>query len=471
MRIEFFGAAGEVTGSCHILHIGGRRILLDCGMIQGGRKAELRNRDEFPFEPASVDAVILSHAHIDHSGRLPLLVKRGFSGPIYTHRASKDFAWIMLADSADLGERDTERENRKRRRQGKPLLEPLYTGADAEQACKQMRGLRYGESVIVSDGVRLCFHDAGHIMGSAVVALELQEGDLHRKLVFSGDLGQYDTPILRDPESPDEADLVLMESTYGGRFHRDREETIKEIAEIIATADHQHGNILIPAFAVGRSQELLYQLGRHYDEWNLGRWRIFLDSPMAIQATDVYWRYPHLYDEDATRLRREHDEMPLLPNLEMSSSADDSRKINAMNSGAIVIAGSGMCTGGRILHHFKHNLWRPECQVIIVGYQAYGSLGRRLVDGHDHVRIHHQSISVRAKINTVGGLSAHADQDDLARWYRGFANRPPVCVVHGEPDAAGEFRKRLQQEGAAWTRQSEPGMSIDLGQLQSAGTE
>ena len=231
------------------------------------------------------------------------------------------------------------------------------------------------------------------------------------------------------------------------------------------------GNILIPAFAVGRSQELLYQLGRHYDEWNLGRWRIFLDSPMAIQATDVYWRYPQLYDEDATRLRREHDEMPLLPNLELSSSADESRKINAMNSGAIVIAGSGMCTGGRILHHFKHNLWRPECQVIIVGYQAYGSLGRRLVDGHDHVRIHHESISVRAKINTVGGLSAHGDQDDLARWYRGFATGHPFawCTANPTPQAnsASVCRRKAPPGFARASRD----MSIDLGQLQSAGTE
>ena len=471
MHIEFFGAAGEVTGSCHILHIGGRQLLLDCGMIQGGRRAEARNRDEFPFDPAGIDAVILSHAHIDHSGRLPLLVKRGFEGAIYTHQATRDFGWIMLADSAELGEKDTERENRKRRRQGKPPLEPLYTVADAERACDQMRALRYREPVEVCPGVRVEFIDAGHIMGSGVVCLELEEDGVHRRLVFSGDLGQYDTPILRDPESPGRADLVLMEHTYGNRFHRERDATIEELAEIIATADHRHGNILIPAFAVGRSQELLYQFGKHFDEWHLDRWRIYLDSPMAIQASEVYWRYPHLYDEDATRLRREHEEMPLLPNLVMSSTADESRRINDLNGGAIVIAGSGMCTGGRILHHFKHNLWREECQVVIVGYQAQGSLGRRLVDGHDMVRIHHESIRVRATINTIGGLSAHGDQNDLARWYDAIEGRPPVCLVHGEAEAAEDFGRRLEQNGAPWVRAARPGMRVDLGQLQSAPGE
>lgn len=469
MHIEFFGAAGEVTGSCHILHIGGLRVLLDCGMIQGGRQAESRNRDEFPFRVDEIDAVILSHAHIDHSGRLPLLVRRGYEGPIYTHFATRDFAWIMLKDSADLGERDAERENRKRRRQGKKPIEPLYTVADAEQACKQIKPLRYGELQEVVPGVRVRFHDAGHIMGSGIVELELAEGGTERRLVFSGDLGQYDTPILRDPASIQSADLVLMESTYGNRRHRGRDETIAELAEIIASADHHRGNILIPAFAVGRSQELLYQLGKHYDEWNLGHWKIFLDSPMAIEATEVYWRYPQLYDKEATRLRKQHDEMPMLPNLVMSSSAEDSRKINKMQGGAIVIAGSGMCTGGRILHHFKHNLWRPECEVIIVGYQARGSLGRRLVDGNDYIRIHHETIRVRAKIHTVGGLSAHGDQDDMLRWYDGFENRPPVCLVHGEPDAAAAFQQRLEQQGARWARLAATGMTVDLGQLQSPG--
>lgn len=465
MHIEFYGAAGEVTGSCHILTVGGRRLLLDCGMIQGGRRAEARNADDFPFAPGEIDAVILSHAHIDHSGRLPLLVKRGFTGPILTHQATRDLAWIMLEDSADLAEKDTENENRKRARKGLPPLDPLYTVADARDACRQIQALRYGESREVVPGVTLCLRDAGHIMGAAIVELELEEGGVRRKLVFSGDLGQYGTPILRDPAAIAGADLVLMESTYGDRFHRSHEETVKELAEIIERADQHRGNILIPAFAVGRSQELLYLMGKYFDAWGLGRWKIFLDSPMAIEATEVYWRYPQLYDSEATRLRRQYDEMPLLPNLEMSRSASDSRRINELSSGAIVIAGSGMCTGGRILHHFKHNLWRPECHVVIVGFQARGSLGRRLVEGNTHVRIHHEAIRVRAQIHTVGGLSAHGDQNDLARWYGGFDKPPPVCLVHGEPDAQEAFADRLARAGAPWVTRARPGMRLDLATL------
>lgn len=468
MHLELFGAAGEVTGSCHVLHVDGQRILLDCGMIQGSRKAEARNRDRFPFEPADVDAVVLSHAHIDHSGRLPLLVKRGYGGPIYTHPATRDFGWIMLKDSASLGEKDAETENRKRRRKGLKPVEPLYTIADAEQACMQMQTVRYGQPQQVARGVEITFRDAGHILGSCIVEVAIEENGVTRKLVFSGDLGQYDTPILNDPDTITDADLVIMESTYGDRRHRDREQTIAELAEIIAEANHRQGNILIPAFAVGRSQELLYQLGKHYDEWELGRWRIFLDSPMAIEATDVYRRYPQLYDEEATRLHEESQEARLLPNLSMSRSPDESRRINKMKSGAIVIAGSGMCTGGRILHHFKHNLWRPESHVIIVGYQARGSLGRRLVDGHDYVRIHHETIKVRARVHTVGGLSAHADQADLIRWYEGFGNRPPVCLVHGEADAAEAFSERLDRAGVRWAQLSRPGLKIDLNNLEQA---
>jgi len=406
MHIEFFGAAGEVTGSCHILHIDGRRILLDCGMIQGGRKAEERNRDPFPFDPEEIHAVVLSHAHIDHSGRLPLLVKRGFTGPIHAHEATRDFGWIMLKDSAGLGERDVENENRKRARKGLEPLEPLYTTEDAEQACRQFDAMVYGEARSIAPGVTVTFHDAGHIMGSCLVELDLEENGSRKKIVFSGDVGQYDTPILNDPERIAAADLVLMESTYGDRLHRDRSETVAELAEIIASADHHRGNVLIPAFAVGRSQELLYLFGKHFDEWQLGRWSIFLDSPMAIEATRVYRSHPELYDKEAAEMNDQNERKSLLPNLGMSRSPEDSRKINRMESGAIVIAGSGMCTGGRILHHFKHNLWRPECQVIIVGYQANGSLGRRLVDGHDYVRIHHETIRIRAQIHTVGGLSA-----------------------------------------------------------------
>ena len=462
MELEFFGAAGEVTGSCHVLKVGNRRVLLDCGMIQGSRKQEARNRDPFPFNAASIDAVILSHAHIDHSGRLPLLVKRGFNGRITTHNASRDLCEILLEDSAELGERDTERQNRRLQRKGKPTIQPLYTVEDAKETISKLSGQRYREPAEVVPGVEVTFYDAGHIMGSAIVEVVARENGIERRIVFSGDLGQYDTPILRDPVALTKADVVLMESTYGNRLHRDRSETVREIGEIVSDASHRHGNILIPAFAVGRSQEVMYQFGKHFDEWEMGHWQIFLDSPMAIEASEVYWNYPHLYDDEATRLRSGIDEMPPLPNLKLSRTGQQSREINKLRSGAIIIAGSGMCTGGRILHHLKHNVWRPECSVVIVGYQAKGSLGRRLVEGREYVKIHGESVRVAAKIHTVGGLSAHGDQEDLSRWYSSFDGNPPIFLVHGERETARIFKDMLEENFDTRVSLTEPGMRIDL---------
>jgi metallo-beta-lactamase family protein len=461
MKLEFFGAAGEVTGSCHILHVGGKKILLDCGLIQGSRRDEERNRDPFPFDAARIDAVVLSHAHLDHCGRLPLLVKRGFRGPVFAQEATCELTAILLADAAHLAERDAEYRSRKT---GKKV-KPLYTLAEGEEVMRQLQGQRYREKFEVIPGVNVRFKDAGHILGSCVVELWVKEGGIERKVVFSGDLGQYDTPILRDPDPVDRADVVLMESTYGGRRHRERERTIEELGAIFTSGRSRRGNILIPAFAIGRSQELLYQLGRHYQEWELGRYRIFLDSPMAIEASRVYWEYPHLYDEEATRLRRENGGMPLLPNLTLSRDTEQSMAINRIHSGAIVIAGSGMCNGGRIVHHLKHNLDREETQVMITGYQAHGSLGRRLVNGADSVRIHGLTIPVRAQVHTVGGLSAHGDQDDLARWYENIADQPPVYLVHGEPEAQREFGKYLRGRCGADVHIPVPGTVLDLAGL------
>ena len=462
MQLEFFGAAGEVTGSCHVLTVGDKTILLDCGMIQGSRKQEKRNRNDFPFDASKIHAVVLSHGHIDHSGRLPLLSKRGFKGTIHAHNATRDLCRILLRDSASLGERDAAYQNRKRARKGKQLIEPLYTAADASSACKLIEGHRYKEQIEVAPGIQVVFHDAGHIMGSCVVEVTATEDNLTKTLVFSGDLGQYDTPILNDPESLATADIILMESTYGNRTHRDRKHTIDEIGEIVANAAHNKGNILIPAFAVGRSQEIMYTFGKYYDEWNMGRWEIHLDSPMAIEASEIYWNYPHLYDEEATKLRKQVNEMPPLPNLNFCRSSQDSQRLNRVRSGAIIIAGSGMCNGGRILHHLKHNVWRNETRVMIVGYQAYGSIGRKLVDGEEYIRIHGDSIKVAAQINTVGGLSAHGDQDDLLRWYGKFNNKPPVFMVHGEKKAARAFKDKLEQQYKAQVTLTEPGLTINL---------
>jgi metallo-beta-lactamase family protein len=459
MQLEFFGAAGEVTGSCHILRVAGRQLLLDCGMIQGGHDAPARNRLPFPFDAAAIDAVVLSHAHIDHCGRLPLLVKRGYRGPIYTNKACADLVPILLRDSASLALRDVERSARNGER-----IEPLYDLEDVEATLKQIIPMPYDTQREVLPGVKVRVRDAGHILGSSSVELWASEGDVRRKLVFSGDLGQYDTPILQDPYKFESADLVLMESTYGNRLHRGREDTERELGGILEQAARDGGNVIVPAFAIGRSQELLYLLAKHYAEWHLARWKIFLDSPMAIAASRVYWNNPDRFDEETTRLRETFRGMPPLPNLVLSESPDDSRAINNVRSGALIIAGSGMANGGRVLHHLKHNLERPECHVVIVGFQAPGTLGRQLVDRQPEVRIHGQRVRCLAQIHTLGGLSAHGDQDDLLRWYDSFKGRPPVYLVHGEVPSSEALAGKLREHGAVATV-SRPGLTIDLANI------
>jgi metallo-beta-lactamase family protein len=463
MHLQFFGAAGEVTGSCHIVDVGGRRLLLDCGLIQGGAAPDQRNREPFPFEAGDIDAVVLSHPHIDHCGRLPLLHRRGFRGPVYATAACRELARILLLDSANMQQRDAERETRKRQRNGagKPV-QPLYTLDDAEAVLRLFRVVPYHQPFDVMPGVVLTFRDAGHILGSASVWLSLGEGGVTRTVAFSGDLGQYDSPILRDPEPGPAADLVVMESTYGSRLHRDRGATLVEFGEILRAASADGGNVLIPAFAVGRSQDLLYEMGTHFDAWRLDDWHIFLDSPMAIEASEVYWRHPELYDQEASAVRARVGKMPDLPNLTLCRSVEESMSINRLTSGAIVIAGSGMCTGGRIVHHLKHNLSRPQCDVVFTGYQAEGTLGRAIVDGRDEVRIHGSPVRVAARIHTLGGFSAHGDQADLLRWYAGVGGRPEVWLVHGEPSASGALRDELRKAGAR-AEVAAPGVSLDLG--------
>ncbi|MDH5410863.1 MAG: MBL fold metallo-hydrolase [Alphaproteobacteria bacterium] len=462
MEIRFHGAAGEVTGSCHLVEVGGRRILLDCGLIQGDRQDEERNREPFPFDPKTIDAVVLSHAHIDHSGRIPLLIRSGFAGPVYTHHASKDLCRIMLKDSGYLAERDAEWENRKRLRKGLKPVQPLYDMRDAVDAMKRFRGLPYGKQKKILPGVTVRFLDAGHILGSSIVELWLEEGGERRKIVFSGDLGQKGAPILRDPTPVAEADLVIMESTYGDRLHRGRADTRAEIEEVIAQTRGARGNILIPAFAVGRTQDILYNFALNYDAWGIGDWRVFLDSPMAIQATEVYLRHAELYDREAAALWGENGRQHLLPNLTLSRTGRQSMQLNRVHSGAIIIAGSGMCNGGRIRHHLKHNIWRSNCHVVIVGFQARGTLGRALVDGARNIRLWGETIKVEAKIHTIGGLSAHADRGGLMEWYGHFNGRPPVMLVHGEPEASAALMATLGGTLKAPVGIAAPGQRIDL---------
>ncbi|MEE4294826.1 MAG: MBL fold metallo-hydrolase, partial [Xanthomonadales bacterium] len=370
----------------------------------------------------------------------------------------------LLADAAHLAERDAEYRSRKTGNN----IKPLYTLSEADEVVRQLQGRRYRQKFEVVPGVTVRFKDAGHILGSCAVEVWVEHRGTRRKIVFSGDLGQYDTPILRDPDPINDADVVLMESTYGARRHRERQQTLEELGDIFTSERSRRGNILIPAFSIGRSQEIMYQLGKHYEEWNLRRFQVFLDSPMAIRASRVYWENPQLFDEEATRLRLENGGMPLLPNLTLTSATEDSMAINRIRSGAIVIAGSGMCNGGRIVHHLKHNLDRAETQVLITGYQAYGSLGRRLVNGEETVRIHGQTIPVRAAVHTVGGLSAHGDQDDMARWYENMENRPPVYLVHGEPESQETFASYLSNRCGAQVKAARPGDVLDLVTLEAA---
>lgn len=466
IKVQIFGAAEEVTGSCHLVTVGNKRILLDCGLIQGRRKDEERNKDPFPFDPASIDAVVLSHAHIDHSGRLPLLVKAGFSGPIYTHRASRDLCRIMLKDSAFLNEKDIEWENRKRLRKGLKPVEALYTVEDARRAMSRFKGLVYRKKVKILPDVTLRLNDAGHILGSSIVELWLEDQGQVRKLVFSGDLGRPGMPILQDPALIQQADLVIMESTYGDRLHRSWEETLTEIENIVHNTANSRGNILIPAFAVGRTQEILYMLARYYEEWKLERWQIFLDSPLAIEATQVFTRHSDLFDQDMVDLWRQNKAQSILPGLHISRTSNQSMALNRIHSGAIIIAGSGMCSGGRIKQHLKHNIWRRECHVIISGFQARGTLGRSLVDGAKYIRLWGETVRVAATIHTVGGLSAHADQPGLKNWYANFEGRPRIVLVHGETAALETLSNSLKNDLGAPVTIAKYGQVLDLIELE-----
>lgn len=462
MNLQFLGATEEVTGSCHLLDINGHKILLDCGLFQGGRKKEERNRDPFPFDVKAIDALVLSHAHIDHSGRIPLIVKQGFKGPIYTHRACKDLCSIMLADAAYINEKDTEHENRRRKRKGLPEVLPLYTKHDAEVCMSNFSGLDYQQKLEILPGVEIRLQDAGHILGSSIIEIWLQENGVKRKLVFSGDLGFDGALIMNDPVFIKDADIVLLESTYGDRLHRSSEETIKELGQIFKATAEAKGNILIPSFAVGRTQELLYLFSQHFEEWGLGDWQIFLDSPLAIKATEIHAHHASLHNESVGSFWTSKKVDNLLPNLSFLRTTEESINSNYIKSRAIFIAGSGMCTGGRILHHLKHNAWRDNCHIIIVGYQAMGTTGRKLVDGAKFIKLWGETIRVSAKVHTVGGISAHADQDGLCRWYASFENHPDVYLIHGEPDATKKLAEALSNKYHAPVKIAEYMQRVEL---------
>ncbi|WP_018861908.1 MBL fold metallo-hydrolase RNA specificity domain-containing protein [Thioalkalivibrio sp. ALJ3] len=448
-QLTFQGATGEVTGSRYLLETDDARILLECGMYQGNSDADEANRAPLAELAESLDAVVLSHGHLDHSGLLPKLVRDGYRGPIYCTPGTEELLEIMLEDAAFVTSKDIEWENKWRRRADKPLLEPVYDIDDVATTLGLCEAVPYGQARKIAGGIGLTFRDAGHILGSAIVDLIVPSGGRDRHLVFSGDLGNDDAVLMHEPARPEHADHVLLESTYGDRDHRPMEETVEEFAQVLAEADESGGNVLIPAFAVGRTQEILYHLSMLHHAGRLPQQKVFLDSPMAIKVTELYTRLRRTLDpEDMDRLHEAANGNPAayLPGLQVCRSVEESMSINRITGGAIIIAGSGMCNGGRIRHHMKYNLWRREAHLVIVGFQASGTLGRRLVDGAERVKLLGDEVAVNSKIHTLGGFSAHAGRSQLLDWARGFQDQPVFHLVHGEPEAREALAAGLRDE-------------------------
>jgi metallo-beta-lactamase family protein len=417
-------------------------MLVDCGMQQG-EGAE--NGAAFAFAPAEIAYLFVTHAHIDHSGLVPKLVKDGFRGKIITTAATADLLEIMLYDSAHIQEKEAEWKNRKAARQGKDAdYTPLYTTEDVAAAIPFFVRKEYDETAHLGNGVRYTFLDAGHILGSGTFELWYQDSAVEKKIVFSGDIGKKGNPIIADPEYTTSADYVVMESTYGNRFHKGMKESIDELVEAIKVTFKRGGNVLMPAFAVGRTQDLLYIFNTLVREKRLPPLEIFVDSPLAERATNIYLSHPEYFDEEAQKLKKILHGDGI--RLHFTKSIEESQAINKIKSGAIIMAGSGMCEGGRIAHHLKHNLWRPECGIVFTGFQARGTLGRRIVDGASHVHIMGEEIAVRANVYTIGGFSAHADQKELLEWVASFTSRPEVFIVHGEESTALDFEKIIQEK-------------------------
>ena len=458
MKIRFLGAARQVTGSCFHLSTKGMQFLVDCGMQQG-EAAE--NNASFAFQPSEIACLFLTHAHIDHSGLIPKLVREGFEGRIITTAATADLVNIMLHDSAHIQEKDAEWRNRKALRQGRDqVFEPLYTQKDVDDAMPFFVRKEYGETGHLGKGLRYTFLDAGHILGSATFELWYQETANEKKIVFSGDIGKKGSPIIADPEYATSADYVVMESTYGNRRHKGTKESIDELVEAIKVTFKRGGNVVMPTFAVGRTQDLLYILDGLVREKRLPPLDVYVDSPLANEATKVYLAHPEDFGEDSRKLAQVIKGDAL--RLHFTASVEESQAINRMKSGAIIMAGSGMCEGGRVAHHLKHNLWRSECSVIFTGFQARGTLGRRIVDGASHVYVLGEEIAVRAMVYTINGFSAHADQKGLLEWLCSFENRPEVFIVHGEENVALEFENLVQEKLGLVTHVPRKGDSFDI---------
>lgn len=446
MKIEFHGADRGVTGSCHLIECGGTRVLIDCGLYQGGRELDEENAEPFGFEPGDIDCVLLTHAHLDHCGRLPLLVKRGFRGQIITTGASRELLRLVLLDAAHVHQEEALRRARHTTHKGaQSAASPLYTIVDALHTMDFV-GLtaQYGVPMRLAPGMTATFLDASHILGSASVLLELAESGVRRRVLFSGDIANVGRPLLRSAPPPPQVDVVVMESTYGDRLHKPIGPSIEELYQAITAAFQRGGNVIIPSFALERAQELLFCLRTGAESGRLPQsMQVFLDSPMAISATEIYARYPECYQAGARELFRAGRDPFALPGLHLTRETSESVALNRITGGAVIIAGSGMCTGGRVRHHLRHNLGRHNCAVIFVGYAGHGTLARRIIDGAGSIDLFGEEIAVRARIHTINGFSAHADQAELLRWH-GATRAARTYLVHGDPEVMGQLAAGLR---------------------------
>jgi metallo-beta-lactamase family protein len=433
MKITLFGAAGDVTGSAYYVETGSAKVLVDFGLFQGGKQKEIRNLKLPPINISKLDCVILTHAHLDHTGRLPLLARAGYQNPVFATPATIEVTELVLHDSAKVKKLDMEKTNRKRSRLGQSHLEPMYSIEDVDHMLKLFTPIPYNEPVAVAPGISIRAVEAGHILGSVSFELTAVEQGKKKVVVFSGDIGPLGMAILKDPAPLPYADLVFLESTYGDRDHKSLKDTLLEGETIIRQAVRDKGKILIPSFAVGRTQQLLYYMAAAFHRGDFPKFPVYLDSPMAIEATNIYMKHTELYDEEAMEMVRSGELKADLSHVNMSTTPEESKALNDLEGPMMIIAGAGMCNAGRILHHLRHNLWMPETSVIIIGYQAEGTLGRQLVDGAITVRIFGETIAVKAQVHLLGGLSAHAGQSDLLRWFDVIAgSKPKVVLSHGE---------------------------------------
>jgi len=470
MKISFLGAAKIVTGSNYFIETKNTKFLIDCGMFQGSKSINRMNYEPFSFNPEEIDFMVLSHAHIDHSGRIPKLIKKGFKGDIYSTKATADLCSIMLPDSGHIQEMENEWDNRKRRRSGGKLRQPLYTVKEAEESLRYFKPVLYDQKIELNQEVTLRFRDAGHILGSSIIELWIKEGEGKEiKLVFSGDLGRRDRPILKDPYLVDEADYLIVESTYGNKLHHPSEDDTKELISIINTTVKRGGNVVIPSFAVERAQDIIYELNKYYTAYIKTEDRDFLsvpvyvDSPLTVSATEIFLRNPDCFDEDTLNLINIGNNPLDFRNLRFTRTVEESRQLNISKESKVIISASGMCTAGRIKHHLKHNLWRKESSIVFVGYQAQGTLGRRIKEGEKVVKIFGEEIQVNAEICSLEGFSGHADREGIIQWIKSFKNKPQkIFVVHGEEQAAEEVSRKIEEELKIKTYIPELGESLSV---------